>query len=217
MWACSTTRAFRPSPGFNAAINPGGVKTLVVRQRNNTWLYAVSGVCAAVALCVGIYMLAGDSLFGGVSVVDGSDAGPVAATVTGDSTQLAQPVSGDSLSAAAAVTPAAEGAAAQQTAVSAQSAPAATATPSALTAEETAAVSADYRFWVVAGVFSTEQNASRALEQAAKYIKDMDGRIVPFKGKFIAAVYGSDKRTDCNAFAKSYSDIYPDLWIYEVK
>ncbi|MCI5716965.1 MAG: hypothetical protein MR292_01070 [Alistipes sp.] len=211
-------KSFSPEPGFNAAINPGGVKTLVVRQRNNTWLYAVSGVCAAVALCVGIYMLAGDSLFGGVSVVDGSDAGPVAATVAGDSTQLAQPVTGDSLSAAAAVTPAAEGAAAQQTAVSAQSAPAATtATPSAPTAEETAAASAGYRFWVVAGVFSTEQNASRALEQAAKHIKDMDGRIVPFKGKFIAAVYGSDKRTDCNAFAKSYSDIYPDLWIYEVK
>lgn len=211
-------KSFSPEPGFNAAINPGGVKTLVVRQRNNTWLYAVSGVCAAVALCVGIYMLAGDSLFGGVSVVDGSDAGPVAATVTGDSTQLAQPVTGDSLSAAAAVTPAAEGAAAQQTAVTAQSAPAATtATPSAPTAGETAAASADYRFWVVAGVFSTEQNASRALEQAAKHIKDMDGRIVPFKGKFIAAVYGSDKRTDCNAFAKSYSDIYPDLWIYEVK
>lgn len=211
-------KSFSPEPGFNAAINPGGVKTLVVRQRNNTWLYAVSGVCAAVALCVGIYMLAGDSLFGGVSVVDGSDAGPVAATVAGDSTQLAQPVTGDSLSAAAAVTPAAEGAAAQQTAVTAQSAPAATtATPSAPAAGETAAASADYRFWVVAGVFSTEQNASRALEQAAKHIKDMDGRIVPFKGKFIAAVYGSDKRTDCNAFAKSYSDIYPDLWIYEVK
>lgn len=210
-------KSFSPEPGFNAAINPGGVKTLVVRQRNNTWLYAVSGVCAAVALCVGIYMLAGDSLFGGVSVVDGSDAGPVAATIAGDSTQLVQPVSGDSLSAAAAVTPAAEGAAAQQTAVTAQSAPAATATPSAPTPEETAAASADYRFWVVAGVFSTEQNASRALEQAAKHIKDMDGRIVPFKGKFIAAVYGSDKRTDCNAFAKSYSDIYPDLWIYEVK
>lgn len=211
-------KSFSPEPGFNAAINPGGVKTLVVRQRSNTWLYAVSGVCAVVALCVGIYMLAGDSLFGGVSVVDGSDAGPVAATVAGDSTQLAQPVTGDSLSAAAAVTPAAEGAAAQQTAVSAQSAPAATtATPSAPAAGETAAASADYRFWVVAGVFSTEQNASRALEQAAKHIKDMDGRIVPFKGKFIAAVYGSDKRTDCNAFAKSYSDIYPDLWIYEVK
>lgn len=211
-------KSFSPEPGFNAAINPGGVKTLVVRQRNNTWLYAVSGVCAAVALCVGIYMLAGDSLFGGVSVVDGSDAGPVVATVVGDSTQLVQPVTGDSLSAAAAVTPAAEGAAAQQTAVTAQSAPAATtATPSAPTAGETAAASADYRFWVVAGVFSTEQNASRALEQAAKHIKDMDGRIVPFKGKFIAAVYGSDKRTDCNAFAKSYSDIYPDLWIYEVK
>ena len=210
-------KSFSPEPGFNAAINPGGVKTLVVRRRNNTWLYAVSGVCAAVALCVGIYMLAGDSLFGGVSVVGGSDAEPVAATVAGDSTQLAQPVAGDSLSAATAVTPAAEGAAAQQTVGSTPAAPATTATPSAAGEQAAAAASADYRFWVVAGVFSTEQNASRALEQAAKHIKDMDGRIVPFKGKFIAAVYGSDKRADCNAFAKSYSDIYPDLWIYEVK
>lgn len=215
-------KSFSPEPGFNAAINPGGVKTLVVRQRNNTWLYAVSGVCAAVALCVGIYMLAGDSLFGGVSVVDGSDAGPVAATVAGDSTQLAQPVTGDSLSAAAAVTPAAEGAAsAPATAVAARTGM--SSSLAEISASDTniemvaAAASADYRFWVVAGVFSTEQNASRALEQAAKHIKDMDGRIVPFKGKFIAAVYGSDKRTDCNAFAKSYSDIYPDLWIYEVK
>ena len=58
---------------------------------------------------------------------------------------------------------------------------------------------------------------SRALEMAEKNIKDMDGRIVPFKGKFIAALFGSDSRADCNAFARSYKDIYPDLWIYEVK
>ena len=52
---------------------------------------------------------------------------------------------------------------------------------------------------------------------AEKNIKDMDGRIIPFKDKFIAALFGSDNRADCNAFARSYKDIYPDLWIYEVK
>lgn len=205
-------KSFSPEPGFNAAINPDGVKTLVVRRRSNVWLYVVSGVCAVVALCVGIYMICGDTLFGGVSVVEEGAAESVAATVAGDSTQLAQPIAGDSLSAAAAA------AAAGVQGTTAQPA-AGTVTAGAATAAQpvAAAPGKDYMFWVVVGVFSNEQNATRALEQAGKQIKDMDGRIVPFKAKYIAAIYGSDNRNDCVAFLRSYNDIYPELWIYEVK
>ena len=90
-------KSFSPEAGFNAAINPGGVKTLVVRQRSNVWLYAVSGVCVAVALCVGAYMMWGEKLFGGVSVV-GSDAQTeMTAQVTADSTSAVQGIAGDSL------------------------------------------------------------------------------------------------------------------------
>lgn len=209
-------KSFSPEAGFNAAINPGGVKTLVVRQRSNVWLYAVSGVCVAVALCVGAYMMWGEKLFGGVSVV-GSDAQTeMTAQVTADSTSAVQGVEGDSLAMAEAISSetAAQTAPTASTAAS-ESAAAAAATDSS--AVNTAAAKTAYRFWVVAGVFSTEQNATRALEMAEKNIKDMDGRIVPFKGKFIAALFGSDSRADCNAFARSYKDIYPDLWIYEVK
>lgn len=206
-------KSFSPEAGFNAAINPGGVKTLVVRRHSNAWLYAVSGVCVAVALCVGAYMMWGEKLFGGVSVV-GSDAQTeMMAQVTADSTSAVQGVAGDSLAMAEAIS-----------SETAETATQAASTASTAASESTAAVSGGsaaaktaYRFWVVAGVFSTEQNATRALEMAEKNIKDMDGRIVPFKGKFIAALFGSDSRADCNAFARSYKDIYPDLWIYEVK
>ena len=201
-------KSFSPEAGFNAAINPGGVKTLVVRQRSNVWLYAVSGVCVAVALCVGAYMMWGEKLFGGVSVV-GSDAQTeMTAQVTADSTSAVQGVAGDSLAMAEAISSetatqtasTASTAASESTAVVSGGSAAATDS----SAVNTAAAKTAYRFWVVAGVFSTEQNAT-------------DGRIVPFKGKFIAALFGSDSRADCNAFARSYKDIYPDLWIYEVK
>ena len=74
-----------------------------------------------------------------------------------------------------------------------------------------------YAYYVVMGVFSTEQNANRALEQVKRRIEDLNGAILPFKGKFITAIFGSDKREDCASFARSYRDIYPDLWIYNVK
>lgn len=214
-------KSFSPEAGFNAAINPGGVKTLVVRRRSNAWLYAVSGVCVAVAICVGAYMMWGEKLFGGVSVV-GSDAAQSVPAQAADSISAVPSVAGDSSAMAEAI-PSGTTEAATQTAPTASTA----ASESAAVSDGAAAATADavnaaaaktaYRFWVVAGVFSTEQNATRALEMAEKNIKDMDGRIVPFKGKFIAALFGSDSRADCNAFARSYKDIYPDLWIYEVK
>ena len=214
-------KSFSPEAGFNAAINPGGVKTLVVRRRSNAWLYAVSGVCVAVALCVGAYMMWGEKLFGGVSVV-GSDAEQSMTAQAADSISAVPSVAGDSLAMAEAI-PSETTETATQTAPTASTAASESAAVSDGTAAATAAAvnaaaaKTAYRFWVVAGVFSTEQNASRALEMAEKNIKDMDGRIVPFKGKFIAALFGSDSRADCNAFARSYKDIYPDLWIYEVK
>ena len=214
-------KSFSPEAGFNAAINPGGVKTLVVRRRSNAWLYAVSGICVAVAICVGAYMMWGEKLFGGVSVV-GSDAQTEMTAQAADSASVAPGVAGDSLSMTSVSAETADTSAPTTSSAPTSAPESATATPAGSAAAtdsavNTAATKTAYRFWVVAGVFSTEQNASRALEMAGKNIKDMDGRIVPFKGKFIAALFGSDSRADCNAFARSYKDIYPDLWIYEVK
>ena len=76
---------------------------------------------------------------------------------------------------------------------------------------------ADYEYYVVMGIFSTEENAQRAIEQAESRIKDLNCKVLPFKDKFMVTLFGSDKIGDCNSFANSYRDIYADLWVYRKK
>ena len=74
--------------------------------------------------------------------------------------------------------------------------------------------SGSYAYYVVVGIFSTPENAARAVEQTRSKMKDVACEVLPFKGKHMVTVFGSNKREDCNAFARSYRDIYPDLWVY---
>ena len=75
----------------------------------------------------------------------------------------------------------------------------------------------EYGFYVVIGVYEKESNATGAVKQAEKNIGDVTCTIRPFKGKFMVTIFGSDKRSDCNTFARAYRDIYPESWIYENK
>lgn len=78
--------------------------------------------------------------------------------------------------------------------------------------------SKEYAYYVVMGIFSTPENAERAVQQAQSKIKDVECKVLPFKGgKHMVAIFGSDNVADCNAFARSYRDIYPDLWVYNKK
>ncbi len=74
-----------------------------------------------------------------------------------------------------------------------------------------------YAYYVVMGVFSTEENAGRAVEQLRANIKDVGAEVLPFGSKYMVTAYGSDSRAECNTFIRSYSDIYPDLWVYNKK
>lgn len=194
-------KSFTAEASFNTAINPDGVKTLVIRRRSNAWLYAICAVCALVAIGVGVYMQWGTSLLSGMSVVKSTAPTETLAAAP----QPAADIPSDSL----------------KNDTDTTTVPDTAAQPAATATEQPApAVSASdgkYAYYVVMGVFSTEQNAARALEQAKRRIEDMNGAVLPFKDKFITAVFGSDKRDDCAAFARSYRDIYPDLWIYNVK
>ena len=71
--------------------------------------------------------------------------------------------------------------------------------------------------YVVMGVFSSEQNAQRAVEQLRSKIKDAAAEVRPFGDKYMVTAFGSDKREECNVFVRSYHDIYPDLWVYNKK
>ena len=197
-------KSFVMESEFASAINPKGVKTIVIRRRSNTWLYAICAVCVLVALGFCGYMM-----FGGKQTIDAMRIEPIAKVVEQPAATdaVAQSVEGET------TTPADSTNSAGGNAVASTNA----STQPAQPAETVANSGADYEYYVVMGIFSTEENAQRAIAQAESRIKDVSCKVLPFKDKFMVTLFGSDKVGDCNAFANSYRDIYADLWVYKKK
>lgn len=192
-------KSFIADRTFNSTINPKGVRTLVVRRRSShAWIYAVCGVAVAVALAFFAYLQWGDSW--------GIDQANVASDKPQEQTVAAEP----------AVDPVAER---DEEQVAGQSAEPLSATAQAASPAEQPQVVQNkaYAYYVVMGVFSSEQNAQRAVEQLRSKIKDAAAEVRPFGDKYMVTAFGSDKREECNLFVRSYHDIYPDLWIYNKK
>lgn len=200
-------KSFVMESDFASAINPKGVKTIVIRRRSNTWLYALCAVCVLVALGFLGYIM-----FGG-------EQKPAVKRVESIAQTEAQPAVEQS----AAEPAVAEGQVNTTDNTTATATTAATTTSSdALTqtaqpADTATTTSVDYEYYVVMGIFSTEENAQRAIAQAESRIKDLNCKVLPFKDKFMVTLFGSDKIGDCNSFANSYRDIYADLWVYRKK
>lgn len=186
-------KAFTVDPALGKAINPQGIKTLVVRRKKSgTWIYVVCAISIALALGFFAYIMWGDK----ASL--SADEKPLVTEQT-EVIPAMEIVPADSI--------AKSGAAVEQPAVEPKEQP----------AETVVTVAKDYAYYVVMGIFSTEENANRAVEQVEKKIEDPQCKILPFKNKFMVTIYGSDTVGDCNAYAKSYHDIYPDLWVYARK
>ena len=193
-------KSFVADKAFTSTINPKGVRTLVVRRRrSHGWIYAVCGVAVAVALAFFAYLQWGERW------------------------GLGQPSKADVVASAPAETvvatePATEQGVAQSADVPAESV---TNTEPMANAEAQPAVaqpqSGAYAYYVVMGVFSSEQNAARAVAQLQSNIKDVDAEVLPFGDKYMVTAYGSNSREECNVFVRSYRDIYPDFWVYNKK
>lgn len=197
-------KSFVMESEFASAINPKGVKTIVIRRRSNTWLYAICAVCVLVALGFCGYMM-----FGGKQTIDAMRIEPIAKVVE-------QPAATDAVAHGVedeTTTPTDSTNSAGGNAVASTNA----STQPAQPAETVTNSGADYEYYVVMGIFSTEENAQRAIAQAESRIKDVSCKVLPFKDKFMVTLFGSDKIGDCNAFANSYRDIYADLWVYKKK
>lgn len=85
-------KSFVMESEFASAINPKGVKTIVIRRRSNTWLYAICAVCVLVALGFCGYMM-----FGGKQTIDAMRIEPIAKVVEQPATTdaVAQGVEGE--------------------------------------------------------------------------------------------------------------------------
>lgn len=173
-------KSFVADKAFATAINPKGVKTLVVRQKHShAWIYAVCAVAVIVAMAFFAYLQWGEVL--GLTpktesvpvVVEKVDSEPIVAEVP-DTVVEAAPV----------------------------------AQP---------AVRGPYSYYVVMGVFSTEQNAERATEQLRSALSDATCATLPYYGKYMVTAFGSNSLDECNVFVRTHKDVYPDLWVYNRK
>lgn len=184
-----TDKSFAMEPEFNKTINPNGIKTIIVRRRqSHAWLFILSGVCIIIALAFLGYLLWGESTTTPTPAVTPA---PVAQTEV--TTPPADSLATDAATESADVAPA-------------EQAPA-----------EEVATTKEYAHYVVMGIFSKPENAENAIKQIQSKIEDANCAILPFKNKHMVTVFGSDNRADCNIFASSYKDIYPDLWVYDNK
>ena len=183
-------KSFSTDKAFHSAINPQGVKTLVVRKKksSNTWLYVVSAVAVVVALGFFAYLMWGDKFMGKQSAekvvatqVVAPETTAVEQTEQVAEEQVAEPV----------------------------------AEPVVEPVAEPQVDRGSYAYYVVMGVFSTPENAERAVKDVEAKVKDASCVVMPFKNKHMVTIFGSDNVADCNTFARSYRDVYHDLWIHK--
>ena len=73
------------------------------------------------------------------------------------------------------------------------------------------------RRYVVLGVFSTPENAARAVDTAAEKDPSVRCGIYRFGTKFMVSPFESADTEACALFVRNYSDRFPGLWTYTAR
>ena len=76
---------------------------------------------------------------------------------------------------------------------------------------------ADIHHWVVAGSYSTEQNAETAKSALMANHNEISCDIISLGKMYAVAVYGSTNRDDCVEFMREHSAELKNLWIFTPK
>lgn len=195
-------------------LNPHGRAPMRLKPKANVGLYIFAAICILFAITVAGYVY-----------IDNNDInifnfnGEVAQVTDTAETNAAEPIAAEEVAVAIVAdtvtinTPTPEPtAAATPTTVTT---PQPTATPSPVSNEILS--TSPGTSYVVLGVFSTPENAERAVRQAQKKANDLQYAIYHYGEKFMVALYDAPSRTECQEFARTLSDTFKDLWIYSRK
>lgn len=71
--------------------------------------------------------------------------------------------------------------------------------------------------YLVLGVFSTTENAERAIREAKKRADNLQYLVYHYGSKYMVTLYDAQSRGECRAFADSLGETFKDLWIYSRK
>ena len=73
------------------------------------------------------------------------------------------------------------------------------------------------RYYVVLGVYSSFENAERAVTQAAETDGTLRCGIFTFGKKWMVSPFESDDSEACNLFRRAHTDHFPDMWLYRAR
>lgn len=107
--------------------------------------------------------------------------------------------------------------AADTTATTSVADPTVATTPAAPTASTEVQRMTSGWYYVVLGVFSSEENARRAVAEAAAKSDALQCSIYYFGQKWMVSPCGVADSESANAFRKEHAATYPDLWVYRAK
>ena len=189
-------KSFRMEDGFTRLINPNGTKTLIIKSGSHWWIYLLCLVCVAISGGLFYYAYMGNPR------APRAEAEHPVAVVTTPAEEVAV---ADSLAVAAADSLLAE--------VMPESVEAAM--PTVATEPVVEASAAAFSHYVVYGVFSTEQNAAKGVEQAQRKDETVECRVIPYKNKYMVTIFGSNSSSECQRYVNR-SPI-AGLWIYSAK
>lgn len=199
---------FRLDPAFDVRLNPQGRKPIAVRARRRglDWPIWLGLAAVVAAVVIGFY---GYREWGGTLQMPWKYA-KVEKTVTEVAKTAEQP--------AEIPAPVAEEVAPAEQHTAETPAPVTTKPTSAPTAPRATGVQTmqSGHYYVVLGVYSTVENAERALVAAAE--KGLSGAAAYYFGqKFMVAAYSAADQESCAAFRRAQEASFPDLWVYKAR
>ena len=197
---------FSIDESFAAILNPNGRAPMRLKPKANVGLYIFASLCMIFALSVAGYVYIDNndiSLFGSKEVSIETTPIQLAAdqTTQQESTEesAVDTIAMDSLTTQPVAQPEAH--------------------PQAIFNADSGEIltTASGMNYVVLGVFSTTENAERAILQAHKLMSDLHYSVYHYGDKYMVSLYNAPSRSECQEFVNSVGNSFQDLWIYSRK
>lgn len=205
---------FAVDKSFESALNPQGLTPVRLKPKANVGLYIFAALCMAFAVAVAGYVYIDNH---GIDIF-GKDAPNSEAAEVVAQNQHTEPTT--------AVTESFEVKKSAEVATPTETVVETTSTAVESTPVQPIAAPHDSgsilpttvgHNYLVLGVFSTTENAERAIRQAQKRANDLHYSIYYYGNKYMVALYDASSRAECQEFSRSLGDTFKDLWIYTRK
>ena len=202
---------------FADEINKQGHERVKIKPRHNTVLYSFAAICCIFALAVAGYVVLdnrnGDDKPSKRNNVAAATENTVAETTDATEETVTTP---ETATAAAAATTGNEKSPATAQTANAETTPAST-VPNSDEEANSILTSTPGRHYVVLGIYSTPENAFRAVKEAKQKAENLHCKVYGYGSRYMVTVYESDDRVECFAYMDSLARLFRDMWVYSKK